>query len=60
MIRPIDKIDCSIFRSLLLRAVGWAEKQKFWNFICEHADSVDIHKTEGSYLSTFHFNSIGE
>ena len=40
--------------------LGWAEKQKMWNINCAHADSVDIHKTEGSYISTFHFNTIGE
>ena len=44
----------------LMCKLGWAEKPKIWNFICAHADSVDIHKTEGSYLFTFHFNSIGE
>ena len=31
-----------------------------WNIDGVHADSVDIHKTEGSYISTFHFNTIGE
>ena len=40
-------------------ALGWAEKQKMWNINCEHADSVDIHKTEGFYPATFHFNTMG-
>ena len=42
------------------RTLGCAEKQKMWNIKCEHADSVDILKTEDSYLSTFNFNTTGE
>ena len=47
-------IDSNLYR------VGWVEKQKMWNINCSHADSVDIHKTEGSYISSFNFNTIGD
>ena len=44
----------------MICTIGWPEKQKMWNINCAHADSVDIHKIEGSYPATFHFNTIGE
>ena len=44
----------------LLGEVEGSSPLKMWNINSAHADSVDIHKTEGSYISSFHFNTIGD
>ena len=55
-----DQVRAQAWPQVRAQALGWAEKQKMWNIDCAHADPVDIHKTEGSYISTFHFNTIAE